>query len=791
MAFWNRKPGTDLAIREPLDVERRDPTAATRNVRYVTPGQAQPPDWNATRAFEIAYYSSTAVFACVRLYANTISGLKFRVGADPDKPNDYDKNHPLAKLLGPPPGGPAPKLAARRLWAWTAEQRLVCGRNGWEAELDPSGKAIALWPLPAPYLNPIPSETGTEWWKGFEFGKPLQTRKLDNAHCIYDWDPRGTDFRQPQSSLEAAAFAISVDVMQAKYDYAFLKNDARPPVIIVTEEFEDEDAYEAFKRQWNSSYAGPDNAGRAAFLEATGGGDSGVTGAVDVQVVGVTPKDAQAVQRAQDVQLRIASALGVPWSLIDASGRTFSNAGQEWENWTRTRLVPLLQDFADMVNMQLAPAFGPSVGWFDLAPLGIREEVEPVTQRATADVLVAAQIMTVDEARADYGLPPLPNGAGARMMSADEIRALRGTMPEAPAAPDIRKLHDYKGEGGPCIVCGKPAVHQAHGYFVPITHAAPQSVREALPLAPPALDGPPSQSVEDVEARRVKVWTASDAAVRNLERAAERAFAKLFARQLRSVLARLEAKRGRQVVSNGETRAIADEVFDPDHWEAETLDEARTLFERIADSAGGKIGARFGIAFDLEAPFVQDFVDSRAKQLAGQVTDTTYQAIRDALNEGIGSGEGIPELADRIRHVFDVAQTRATTIARTETIGAYNGAAATVANDAGTDVVAGQEWIATRDARVREQHAERDGERVPVGEPFSGGLMYPGDPAGDPGDTINCRCTVAFLTPDEFGARSVPVGLARAVLALIPTGLFNERGAFDERHMRELLRRAA
>jgi hypothetical protein len=45
----------------------------------------------------------------------------------------------------------------------------------------------------------------------------------------------------------------------------------------------------------------------------------------------------------------------------------------------------------------------------------------------------------------------------------------------------------------------------------------------------------------------------------------------------------------------------------------------------------------------------------------------------------------------------------------------------------------------------REEHQEMDGQTVPIDEPFqcpSGAvLMYPGDPQGDPGETINCGCT--------------------------------------------------
>lgn len=754
----------EVVDRAPAQVERRDPKAATTSLRYLNPGNAQPPDWDAKKAFQVAYYMSVVVYACTRLHANTLSRLPFRVGADPDKPTDFDPKHPLALLLGPPPGGPAPKLSARRLWAWTTAQRIVTGRNAWEIEFATNGVPAALWPLPSSHLTPVPTQRGTDWFSAFEFGRPGNKRRLPTDQVVYDWDPAGDDFRQPESALQAAGLAISVDVMQSKYDYAFLRNDARPAAIVVTEEFEDEDSYRAFKDQWNATHRGPDNAGSLAFVEATGG-DSGVTGAVDVKILGFSPKDAQAAQRHAAAMERAAMALGTPWSLLDASGRTFSNAGQEWTNWCHTRLLPLIADFQDMVNMQLAPLYGPNVGWFDLSSLGIETPVEPNTAKVGAPSLVQAQLMTIDEARADYGLAPLPDGSGNRLMTVEEIQALRGSQtPEgavrAPGRIEVREVP----EPGPSPLPPEPA--------------------------PPAPPDNRAESPEEAEQRRTKIWNASDSTVRNLERVWEKRIRRLFERQAKSTLARLEAKRGRQAAGRGEVRALADEVFDPQHWIVETVDEARTLYEQTAATAGGLMAARFGLAFDLDAAYVAEFIDARANMLAGQVTDTTYQAIKAALAEGVQAGEGIPDLAARLRHVFDQAsQARAVTIARTEVISAYNGAGTAVASAYGPEVVAGQEWIATRDSRTREQHLERDGEVVPVGRPFSGGLAYPGDPSAPAGEIVNCRCTVAFLTPDEMhergAGRQVKADVARAVIALV------REGEWDEQFVRQALRRAA
>lgn len=68
-------------------------------------------------------------------------------------------------------------------------------------------------------------------------------------------------------------------------------------------------------------------------------------------------------------------------------------------------------------------------------------------------------------------------------------------------------------------------------------------------------------------------------------------------------------------------------------------------------------------------------------------------------------------------------------------------------------------WVTMHDAKVRETHADADGQTVALGEPFYVGgypLMYPGERGAPPALVINCRCVLVgtrWRATDNTGFR--------------------------------------
>jgi hypothetical protein len=647
---------------------------------------------------------------------------------------------------------------------------MVTGRMAWEIETTEAGgkgQVVNLWPLVSSALRPYPTTSGLKWFRAYDYGRPDDLKHLNADQVFYAWTPSLTDFRQPESAFMAARIDLSVAVMADRYSYAFLKNGSTPAAMVITREFANKGDRSKFRRQFTHDHAGPDNANKVMFAELEPGqqGDGDVTKSIDVKVLGLSQKDSQFIEQHKHSLAMVAIALGVPWSKLDASGRTYDNATVEDKTWWKESLLPDIKVYQDEVNMGLAERVGREYGWFDLSGVeSLRVKPEPTTQSVGAPALYQSMLMTKNEARADYGLPPVPGGD--EFITAAELAMLNPAGGDEP----IRVIsQDAKRD--PVAV---PVV-------TPPTRAA----------APPETRAP---TAEQVEARRARIWSTTDRVATTLEKQWERAFRRLFTRQADSTASRLTGKRGRQA----ERRDTVDpnSIFDRAFWANATDEVAADLYEAVAAAAGARVADAFGIDFDLENPAMQDLIKARSNQLAGQVTDTTYKQITEALADGAAAGEDTTALAARIREVFaDATKNRSVVIARTEVVSAFNGSTAQLAAILPDDVVAGQEWIATRDGRTREAHAAADGQVRRPGEAFSVGghaMAYPGDPSAPAEETVQCRCTLALLTPEDMAEREAdrsrrhPLDTCDGVIALAAS-----TRKFDRAQMRARLRSAA
>jgi uncharacterized protein with gpF-like domain len=186
-------------------------------------------------------------------------------------------------------------------------------------------------------------------------------------------------------------------------------------------------------------------------------------------------------------------------------------------------------------------------------------------------------------------------------------------------------------------------------------------------------------------------------------------------------------------------------------------------------------GKHLGLVLEVKEDFAQimrrralRYIQQEAlRRRIQRVTETTRRQIINAVDDGYRSGSTLPETASAVRSIIPtLARFRADAIARTETHGAANYGSQEAAKETGLPLR--KEWLAAQDERTRTiepqgeekpdefGHAQIDGTVIGMDDAFAvpmrdGGteaLMYPGDPSGSPGNTVNCRCTLGYIVDD-------------------------------------------
>lgn len=168
----------------------------------------------------------------------------------------------------------------------------------------------------------------------------------------------------------------------------------------------------------------------------------------------------------------------------------------------------------------------------------------------------------------------------------------------------------------------------------------------------------------------------------------------------------------------------------------------------------------------------RDILENGPEGDGGTYSDYYNYSLRDARYDSSVESAFSDETAlsqDRIdtmveRYAQRMLNYRADTIGRTEGISAVSAGNQQVWQQAVADEKIDQKelrryWVYTDDDKVRDAHVaipEMNPDGVGLDEPFEsplGDIMFPGDPAAEPGNSINCRCVVIYQIepPGEQG----------------------------------------
>ena len=155
---------------------------------------------------------------------------------------------------------------------------------------------------------------------------------------------------------------------------------------------------------------------------------------------------------------------------------------------------------------------------------------------------------------------------------------------------------------------------------------------------------------------------------------------------------------------------------------------------------------------------VREYYNRKARQYVqdvafGRLGDSKAirKRMQNQLAEALMLGEGIPQIAARIRSVTQMSLRQARRVARTETIRTANMGRYLAAGQATEEygIILDKKWIATNDERTRDSHAAMHGQVVGQHEIFtlpSGETAhFPLDDSLSASECVNCRCMIIFV----------------------------------------------
>lgn len=177
--------------------------------------------------------------------------------------------------------------------------------------------------------------------------------------------------------------------------------------------------------------------------------------------------------------------------------------------------------------------------------------------------------------------------------------------------------------------------------------------------------------------------------------------------------------------------ASADLIWNDARWNRELRQDILRLNVATARAWGDYVARQMDAEFDPDP--MTEWLDENARIASEEINATTKAQLGDALTQD--------DPLEAVKHLFEIAITvRALGIATSKV---------TTASVFGSTEAAKQTGLKTKTWRVnssnpRPEHAAMNGETVGIGELFSNGMRWPGDPAGGAENNANCNCSCEF-----------------------------------------------
>ena len=702
--------------------------------------------------------TSNAVYACASLRADTLSGIPLKCYQLKGKKKIEVEDGPIIQLMR--------KVndfwTMNRLLAMTELSLCMWGKNYWAVERGSwsAGRPPKeIWWMKPDRVKVHPDPMN--YVRGFEYfpNNGSESIWFDPDEVIWMRFPNPLDEFSGLSPLAAARMAADLASGAAKSNLYLFQQGYQAGGIIMPPKggtLTPEQAKE-LEASIDKRFKGVDKAHRWGVLRFE----------TEMKSLHVTPRDAEFLGSLKWSLEEVARAYKIPLDMIGGQ-RTYENVqAAERAFWYRT-MEPESRFITSELVEQLLPMFkgigGPGVDLieFDLSKVPILQDAESEKwKRSEGQIKIGA--ITINQWRKETGQESVVWGdvwwAPVTVMPVESDQVPSETVPSVSVA----------GEGG------------SSSEGVPSTPVSGTTSEEAGRLVARAMFGKPNNArmVELNGEEHQRLWRRFERFSKMWEKKVGKDVAAMFERQRESVIARLKSDNGLAAQNaaqrieritnrpgNGKlkvlaTRTVEDVVkkpFDKPEWVKKFRVMMRALLVDLVEEAGGDALEALGltIGFVVKQPLVQRFIERQAQRFAVEVNDTTWEMLKESLSEGLGAGEEMPKLLERVGEVMgERIRSSEEVIARTEVNRAANGG--TLEAWRQSEVVEKKGWLSallpdrTRDSHI-EAHVRYQASPIGLDEDFevgSGSGPHPGA-MGAPEEDINCLCTMtAVVTKSE------------------------------------------
>jgi HK97 family phage portal protein len=634
---------------------------------------------------------------------------------------------------------------------------LSAGHWGWIFKRGYKNQIASIVNLKANKLRPLPGDDPFFPIKEFNY----QSKRVPREEVIYNswWTPGSQIHGESpfHAAIEEAATAITISRLIKN----LAKNGQRPGGFISPKSgsWSDEDLAK-LKKAFTSDR--PIN---------TAGEWKVITGEADIRPAVITPHEAQLLETAQAIKQSINVATGMPTILMEAGQATYENQKEAMKNLWRLTLIPIIRKIEQSFTQGIVTSYDPT--WkarLDLSGvMALKADYKEIAQ-ATPALLEG---LSIDEWRARLPDPAPPLVFGGDIIRGDMNEPI-GQAPPVEGAKPTKGIFDEEEK--------KPKKKPKDKELEEEPEEEEKSVWDRMREG---LQGKESIKYSKLEDTKRKAAGGLSGEIREAAFQTRKAQLDNYRRKFAIKLASLYRRQHRKIKDFlAEYDDDLSGLPDMDSW-LNWSEEENRFFEMAFYSKKGVFGhAGSQIFKDFKIrPEHRKKLEEDSHIFAERVTDTTKRHLEEAfevIQEPVEEGFNLEDLLKKITEAEIIQyqdeledeegeekQTKKGKLLAlvggiyfiAEGMRTKAGAWKETHDPQGYGLTEGirqkggnlRQWLSSFLTTSRQEHMDADGQVVGLDETFVVGdeaLMWPGDSAGSPGNTINCNCFIGIAVTE-------------------------------------------